>query len=209
MDGMQVGRKPFAGLEVEALSSPLAGPFTFAVPPGTCLTITGPSGSGKSLLLRLVADLDDGSGIVSLGGKERRTMSARSWRATCPYVAATPGFWATTAAEHFAAAQRAPAKALAAAMLFDERRFDAPVASLSTGERQRIALARALMLDSPVLLLDEPTGPLDQQATMAVSDLLADRLAKGLSLVLVTHDQSLAARLGTERREMRDRKFDA
>lgn len=209
MEGVQVGREPSAGLDVEELASSLAGPFTFAVPPGTCLTITGPSGSGKSLLLRLVADLDDGSGIVILGGNERRTMTARSWRASCPYVAATPGFWAATAAEHFKADQRAPAKALAVAMLFDEGRFDAPVANLSTGERQRIALARALILDPPALLLDEPTGPLDQQATMAVSDLLADRLANGLSLVLVTHDPSLAARLGTERREMRNRKFVA
>ncbi|GAC1582374.1 MAG: ATP-binding cassette domain-containing protein [Sphingomicrobium sp.] len=209
VEGSNDGREPSSGLKVEALASSLAGPFRFAVPPGSCLTITGPSGSGKSLLLRLVADLDAGSGMVSLDGKERRTMAVRSWRARCPYVGATPGFWAATAAGHFTAAERAPAKALAASMLFDEERFDAPVGNLSTGERQRIALARALLLDSPALLLDEPTGPLDPEATLAVANLLADRLAKGLVLLLVTHNQSLAARLGTERRQMRDRKFAA
>ena len=199
--------RPFAGLEVADLASPLCGPFTLAVPAGSCLTITGPSGSGKSLLLRLIADLDQGGGTARIGGQERSAISAPGWRAICPYVAATPGFWVPTASEHFSEAQRDSAKALAATMRLDEQRFDAPVATLSTGERQRIALARALLLDSPALLLDEPTGPLDHEATSAVADLLADRLANGLALVLVTHDQSLAARLGTQRREMRDRKF--
>ncbi len=198
-----------AGLEIDDLASSIAGPFSFAVPAGSCLTITGPSGSGKSLLLRLIADLDAGSGDVRLGGKGRSTMTASDWRASCPYVAATPSFWAASAAEHFTAAQRDPARKLAAAMLFDERRFDAPVAKLSTGERQRIALVRALLLGSPGLLLDEPTGPLDQEATAAVADVLSERLANGLSLVLVTHDRSLAARLSTDRREMRDRRLIA
>lgn len=134
-------------------------------------------------------------------------MSALRWRASCPYVAATPGFWAETAADHFAPETRERARSLAVAMLFDEARFEAPVALLSTGERQRIALARALVLDAPVMLLDEPTGPLDQDATDAVTGILAERLSRGVLIVLVTHDQSLATRLATDRREMRDRKF--
>ena len=171
------------------------------------MAITGPSGSGKSLLLRLIADLDDGSGAVRLNGQNRSGMSARSWRASCPYAAATPGFWAMTAADHFEPEIRETARALATAMLFDEARFEAPVALLSTGERQRIALVRALVLNAPALLLDEPTGPLDQQATNAVADVLAGCLARGLLMVLVTHDQALAGRLATDRREMRERKF--
>jgi putative ABC transport system ATP-binding protein len=208
-DSLQIESEILAGIELQSLASPLAGPFTFLVPGGSCLTITGPSGSGKSLLLRLIADLDAGEGIVRLGAVERSTMTARHWRACCPYVAATPGFWAQTAADHFPVTQQARAKALAATMLFDESRFDAPISNLSTGERQRIALTRALILDSPVLLLDEPTGPLDREATMAIAEILAQRMAAGVSLLLVTHDQSLAARLGTERREMRDRKLVA
>ena len=196
-----------SGLDVEGLASPLAGPFTLSVPPGSCLAITGPSGSGKSLLLRLIAELDEGTGAVRLNGQDRSGMSARSWRASCPYVAATPGFWAMTAADHFDPEIRGRARALATAMLFDEARFEAPVALLSTGERQRIALVRALVLDAPALLLDEPTGPLDQQATNAVADVLAGCLARGLLMVLVTHDQALAGRLATDRREMRERKF--
>lgn len=195
------------GLAAEDLASPIAGPFTFFVPPGSCLAVTGPSGSGKSLLLRLIADLDPGSGIVRFGGKNRSEMPAASWRARCPYVAATPGFWALTAAEHFTPETRARARSLAKVMLFDEARFEAPVALLSTGERQRIALVRALVLDTPALLLDEPTGPLDQRATEAVAELLAERLSNGISMVLVTHDRTLAERLATDRREMKERKF--
>lgn len=91
--------------------------------------------------------------------------------------------------------------------MFDVSRFDAPVEMLSSGERQRIALIRALLMDSAALLLDEPTGPLDDVASSAVAGLLAKRLEQGLSLMIVTHDERLAARLGSERREMRDRKL--
>ena len=195
------------GLKVEALQSSLAGPFSVAVPRGICLAVIGASGSGKSLLLRLIADLDSGSGGVRLRGTDRASVPAPRWRQLCPYVAATPGFWAATAAEHFPKQSRDNARSLAKAMLFDENRFDAPVALLSTGERQRLALTRALLLDPPALLLDEPTGPLDQAATDAVAGVLEDRLSTGLSLVLVTHDEALVERLATDRRAMRDRRF--
>lgn len=157
--------------------------------------------------MRLVADLDAGTGAVQLDDEDRTALSAPQWRALCPYVAATPGFWEPTAADHFAADCRDAARELAVAMRFDPARFGAPVALLSTGERQRIALVRALLLNAPALLLDEPTGPLDQETTAAVADFLAKRIANGLSLLLVTHDSALAGQLATERREMRDRKF--
>lgn len=197
------------GLEVNRLKSPIAGPFSFSIPRGGCMSITGPSGSGKSLLLRMVADLDPNSGRVTLGGTERSAISAPAWRALCPYVAATPGFWERTAAEHFAEGEQARAIALAETMLFDAARFAAPIDRLSTGERQRIALVRALMLNSPALLLDEPTGPLDPDATDAVARLLAQRIAAGTCLLLVTHDDALAERLGSDRRTMRDRRLSS
>jgi ABC-type sulfate/molybdate transport systems ATPase subunit len=80
--------------------------------------------------------------------------------------------------------------------------FDAPLQRLSTGERQRLALLRALLRNPPVLLLDEPTGALDAASTALVEQELARRLADGLMLVLVTHDAQQAARLATRRFEL-------
>jgi ABC-type iron transport system FetAB ATPase subunit len=73
--------------------------------------------------------------------------------------------------------------------------LDWPVARLSTGEKQRLALLRALCLRPAVLLLDEPTAALDEDSTAAVEEVLAGCLAAGSALVLVTHSREQARRL--------------
>ena len=78
------------------------------------------------------------------------------------------------------------------------------VATVSTGERQRLALIRILLLDPPVLLLDEPTSGLDGTAAERVEAMLRERLAGGVSILLVTHDPSLAGRLAHRRLLIRD-----
>ena len=70
-----------------------------------------------------------------------------------------------------------------------------PVARLSTGERQRLALVRALVQGPEVLLLDEPTGPLDAEATERVEALLRGALERGAGMLIVTHSPEQAARL--------------
>ena len=80
-----------------------------------------------------------------------------------------------------------------------------PVVQLSTGERQRMALIRTLALYSPVLLLDEPTGPLDEHSTILVEDLLRERLAAGIMIIMVTHSAAQAARLGHRHLRMENR----
>ena len=81
-------------------------------------------------------------------------------------------------------------------------RLDAPVAQLSTGEKQRLSLIRALLPGPPVLLLDEPTGPLDEESVAQVEALLRERMAAGTSILLVTHDPSQAERLGARHYRM-------
>ena len=79
-----------------------------------------------------------------------------------------------------------------------------PVARLSTGEKQRLALIRAFVLSPPVLLLDEPTGPLDPASVERVEALLRERLAAGLILLMVTHDPAQAGRLGARHLRMEE-----
>jgi len=183
-------------LRLVNLRSHLTGPFDIALAAGECLAITGPSGAGKSLFLRMIADLDPNQGEVFLDGVERRSMPAPAWRSRVVYNAAEPGWWHATIAEHFGgnalqfARDTAPKLALAPGLLA------APVVQLSTGERQRMALIRTLSLASPVLLLDEPTGALDQESTDRVETLLRDRLAGGTTIVMVTHSDQQAQRLG-------------
>lgn len=189
-------------LLIKQLGSSLAGPFALSLETGSCAAITGPSGSGKSLFLRMVADLDPNHGEVWLQGRERGAMPAPEWRRQATYVSAESGWWADRVIDHFPANRRSEVAALAARLGLRADILDAPVAQLSTGEKQRLALQRALVLDPPVLLLDEPTGPLDEDSVVRVETLLQERMAGGTAIVLVTHDPAQAVRLGQQRYRM-------
>jgi putative ABC transport system ATP-binding protein len=191
-----------AVLLVKDLRSEFAGPFELNLSPGKCAAITGPSGSGKSLFLRMIADLDPNEGKVWLNGIERAAVSAPEWRKQASYVSAESGWWADVVIEHFAANRRSEVAALAARLGLRDDLLAAPVAQLSTGEKQRFALVRALLPSPPVLLLDEPTGPLDEESVARVEALLFERMATGTAILLVTHDPNQAERLGHQRYRM-------
>ena len=189
-------------LLIKQLGTSLAGPFELDLERGACSAITGPSGSGKSLFLRMIADLDPNHGEVWLNGRERASMPAPEWRKQAILVSAESGWWADRVSEHFPANRRSEMATLSARLGLRSDIPDAPVAQLSTGEKQRLALLRALVLDPPVLLLDEPTGPLDEESVVRVEALLRERMASGTSILLVTHDPAQAARLGSRRYRM-------
>src|SRR5882757_2517859 len=129
-------------LIVRKLRSELAGPFKLTLAVGGCAAITGPSGSGKSLFLRMIADLDPNEGEVWLNERARASMSAPEWRKQATYVSAESGWWADTVVEHFAAARRTEVAELSARLGLRADILDAPVAQLSTGEKQRLSLIR-------------------------------------------------------------------
>jgi putative ABC transport system ATP-binding protein len=189
-------------LLVKDLHSAFAGPFELNLGTGACAAITGPSGSGKSLFLRMIADLDPNEGKVWLNGRERASVSAPEWRRQATYVSAESGWWADRVMEHFDVSRRSDIAALAARLGLRADLLDAPVAQLSTGEKQRFSLVRALLPSPPVLLLDEPTGPLDEESVVQVEALLLERMATGTSILLVTHDPNQAERLGDQRYRM-------
>ena len=165
--------------------------LTLTLEAGQCLGLSGPSGAGKSLLLRAIADLDPHQGTVSLNGRAQTEMSGPEWRAKVAYLPTESGWWANRVGEHLgeAAADFLPRLGLPAAAL------EWPVARLSTGERQRLALIRALCPRPPALLLDEPTATLDADSTSAVEALIRERLEHGAVVILVSHDAAQSARL--------------
>jgi putative ABC transport system ATP-binding protein len=189
-------------LLVKNLRSAFAGPFELNLGTGACAAITGPSGSGKSLFLRMIADLDPSEGKVWLNERERGSMPAPQWRRQATYVSAESGWWADRVIEHFDVNRRSEVAALAARLGLRADLLDAPVAQLSTGEKQRFSLVRALLPSPPVLLLDEPTGPLDEESVAQVETLLLERMATGTAILLVTHDPNQAERLGNRRYRM-------
>jgi len=194
-------------LRIVKLRSQLAGPFELELAAGECLAIAGPSGSGKSLLLRMIADLDPSQGEVLLDGVERRTVPAPAWRRKVVYNAAEPGWWHERVADHFPGEAMEFARAMAPRLALAPGLLDAPVVQLSTGERQRTALIRALALHPPVLLLDEATGALDEDSTALVEDVLRERLADGVTIVMVTHSAAQAVRLGHRHLRMENRRL--
>ncbi|MDZ7749392.1 MAG: ATP-binding cassette domain-containing protein [Halofilum sp. (in: g-proteobacteria)] len=164
---------------------------------GACMVVRGPSGSGKTLLLRAIADLDPCPGDVRLDGVACADTPGPVWRRSVTYVGADSGWWADTVGEHFQDWTRVAAEI---GTLGLPAECDAwPVERLSTGERQRLALLRALELQPRVLLLDEPTSGLDADTTQAVEALLAGLRRDGTTLVWVTHDAAQADRVATTR----------
>lgn len=183
-------------LTIRELKTPLIGPIDLALHAGEAVAVSGPSGAGKSLFLRAIADLDESTGHVSLDGTEREAMQAPEWRRKVAYVPAESGWWADRVQDHFTETTDL-SSLLQQVGLADARTWE--VARLSTGERQRLALARALQAEPQVLLLDEPTSALDPPSVALVEVLLKQQLAAKRSLLIVSHDPDQPGRLGARR----------
>ena len=196
-------------LRIEILRNNWAGPFSMSIDWGQCLAVSGASGSGKSVFLRMLADMDAADGAVLLGDVDRRAMSAPQWRQKVMLVPAQAGWWAPTVAEHFHDKNKTAAVEQAHQLRLPDDIFGRQILRLSTGERQRLALIRALVTRPSVLLLDEPTSSLDQESVVAVESLLTAELERGLILVLVTHDLAQAKRMGNQTVLIRDGKVVA
>jgi ABC-type iron transport system FetAB ATPase subunit len=194
-----------SSLRIQRLATKLIGPISLEVAAGECLALMGPSGAGKSLLLRAIVDLDLSTGDVMVGVHARKDLPASAWRKLVALVPAESGWWADRVHDHF------PAKfdatdligkvGLTGALQWD-------VARLSTGERQRLALVRALCCRPEVLLLDEPTASLDEYATALVEDLIRECCGTGMAVLLVTHDRRQAERMAKRVLRITDGRID-
>ncbi|MDF3932456.1 ABC transporter ATP-binding protein [Pseudomonas citronellolis] len=194
---MNLADIPLGPLSARGLRGALSGPFDLDLDAGRCCVLSGPSGVGKSLLLRLLADLDPGVGRVSLAGVDRASLPASAWRRLVTYVAAESGWWEDDVAAHFADLDAA--RPLLPLVNLDPALLQAQVAQLSTGERQRLALLRAVVQSPRFLLLDEPTAALDPASRERVEQLLHQLKTAGVGLLVVSHDPEQGRRLGDTR----------
>jgi ABC-type multidrug transport system ATPase subunit len=186
-------------LRVERLQVAGLPPLSFEVADGECLAVEGASGAGKTLLLRALADLDAATGDVVVDGEERREMPAHEWRRRVRYCAAEPAWWTDTPRACFPTPLPPRVDRLMQSLDLEASMLDRPVSVLSTGERQRLALVRALLDEPKVLLLDEPTGALDPQSSALVEELIRFQMLSGHCVVLVSHDRAQVERLAHAR----------
>lgn len=175
---------------------------------GEFVAIMGQSGSGKSTLMNLVGCLDRSTGgtyhvlgrdVSALGADELAALR----RETFGFVFQRYNLLATASAEENVempaiyagmdkVARRERAKSLLQRLGLGDRGDHRP-SQLSGGQQQRVAIARALMNDPPVILADEPTGALDSRSGHEVMELLKSLHAEGRTIILITHDEKVAA----------------
>lgn len=179
------------------------------IAPGERVALVGPSGAGKSTIARLLLDFErPANGAVTVGDEDLRTIDPDAWRARIGWVPQHPVLTRGTLADaiRLGAPEATDADVDAA---IDRAALTDTVATLplgtgtpigeggrrlSAGQTRRVALARALVRDPSLLLLDEPTASLDADSADVIADAIA-ALPRDRSLLLITHDPALAARI--------------
>ncbi len=186
-------------LEVSDLRFQDRGPYGFCLEAGACVGLQGVSGAGKSLLLRAIADIAPRSGFMRLGEIEVDAVSGPVWRRLVGLLPAESSWWQELVGDHFANRGTVDTELLAA-IGFPPAVLQWQVSRLSTGERQRLAIARLLHNRPRCLLLDEPTASLDQAMVVQVEELL---LAYGRThqapILWVSHDPAQLGRVSRRR----------
>jgi ABC-2 type transport system ATP-binding protein len=177
---------------------------TFSVQGGEVFGLLGPNGAGKTTTLRMLGGLiAPSAGMVAIDGRPFTRATAGALRARIGFLTETPGLWDNLTVEDnlcvyaklfgVARPDLATSRVLRLFELWDRR--DDRVALLSKGMKQKLALARALVHDPDVILLDEPTANLDPRTSRAVRDLLVDLRGRGRAVVISTHNLSEVERL--------------
>jgi len=177
---------------------------TFDVGRGEILALLGPNGAGKTTTLRMLAGLiAPTSGTVAIDGVQLTRATGSALRSRIGFLTEAPGLWdRLTVRENLRiyaglyALANADATIDRALETFElTGRGSVRTAELSKGTRQKVALARALLHEPPILLLDEPTSGLDPEVTRSVRKLLEERRQAGCAILVSTHNLDEAERL--------------
>lgn len=180
-------------LKLERLQPARLDAIDLTIAGGEVLCLHGPSGAGKTVLLRAVADLDPNDGDVVLNGERRSALPPCLWRRRIGYLPAESAWWQDRVGDHLAEWRCEYLTGLG----FDTDVLDWDCGRLSSGERQRLGLARMLSGAPAALLLDEPTANLDDGNTARVEQLV-DRYRRDSDcpVVWVSHDPEQRERIG-------------
>jgi ABC-type multidrug transport system ATPase subunit len=164
---------------------------TFRVQPGEAVALVGPNGSGKTTILRCLLGLVPFEGSASIGGYDavREPIAARTLVGYLPQRPAFGDMTALEAMQFVARIRRIPGDRIQGALLrMGLAGFaNARARTFSGGMQQRLSLAAALLVDAPVLLLDEPTASLDKNGQRDFLDLAAELRGQGRTLLLASH----------------------
>ena len=191
-----------SGATVQRRGKRLLGPVDLTLGPGGITVIVGPNGSGKTTLLRVMHGVERLTGGTADWAVPQRTAQARQ-----AFVFQSPIMLRRSVAANLryplalhGVPRRAQDAAVAdwAARIGLDDALDTPAPRLSGGERQKLALARALIGGPEVLFLDEPCASLDGAATLAIEGLLRQARESGVRIVMATHDMGQARRLADD-----------
>lgn len=182
------------------------------IPANQVVCIIGKSGSGKSTFLRLLNHLDSpDEGTIFYRGNDIQQMDPIELRRSITMVPQTPVMFPGTIKDNLQIGQRLSGLSTADEVTLQQalkrvslhKSLDTPANDLSGGEKQRLALARATLLDADVFLLDEPSSALDSDTADDVIDGFIDFIkSENKSLIMITHDLELAGRVADVTIEM-------
>ena len=208
----RLGEAPGAGRVMDAAAGDLklcevsAGTLeavSLSISTGEVVCISGASGSGKTRLLRAVADLEPHGGDCMLGDIRQSATPAHRWRARVMMIPAESQWWHETVGEHFDADADAGDFLDALDLPGDANEWS--IDRLSSGEKQRLALIRALLCEPRALLLDEPTANLDAESIRRVERWLLEIIERReLPALWVAHDAEQIQRVSNRHLLIRD-----
>jgi alpha-D-ribose 1-methylphosphonate 5-triphosphate synthase subunit PhnL len=196
---------------------PVVGDVSFSVAPGECVVLGGPSGAGKSSLLKMAYGnyrcdagailIRDGEAAVDVVRADPRVVLALRARVIAyvsQFLRVIPRVSALDVVEAAGreggldgGAARARAEDLLARLNLPERLWALPPATFSGGEQQRVNIARGLIADRPLLLLDEPTASLDARNRAVVAELVREKLRAGAGVLGIFHDSEMRDAVAT------------
>lgn len=166
------------------------GPYSFDVAENELVGLTGPSGVGKTQMLRAIVETIISRGQVSLKGSSSADFSSPEWRKEVALVPAEAVWWHETVAEHFPTLEISPdLLEIIHSLGFEDEVLLWKISRLSTGERQRLALVRAIVHRPTILLLDEPCSALDVESARRVEGLVRKFIIEpDRAVIWVSHD---------------------